>query len=244
MIEYGLAMPSDDVAGQSNPTTRSTRSTRSTALLVRLSVENSVLRYGLEHLLESVPCAKISIDHSDAQQVPRHASTSVRVVLATEYLRTASYGPNAAGRTLVVVDTSSESTTAQLVSSDASGFVELSRLNAGRLGNALERVARGETPIPESMVRFLRGSPRGCDSNQAMKGVERTAIDTLTPREYDVLVELVRGHSNKLIARELAISQHGVKRLVSNILAKLHCPNRTLAVACAMKEGIGVIERN
>jgi DNA-binding NarL/FixJ family response regulator len=29
-----------------------------------------------------------------------------------------------------------------------------------------------------------------------------------------------------------------VKRLVSNILAKLCCPNRTLAVAVAINEGI------
>ena len=44
--------------------------------------------------------------------------------------------------------------------------------------------------------------------------------------------------SNKQIARQLTISQHGVKRLVSNVLAKLNCPNRTQAVAVALTDGI------
>lgn len=57
----------------------------------------------------------------------------------------------------------------------------------------------------------------------------------LTPREHDVLAEMAKGQSNKRIARELAISEHGVKRLVSSILVKLQCPNRTLAVAYAIE---------
>jgi len=36
----------------------------------------------------------------------------------------------------------------------------------------------------------------------------------------------------------MTISPHGVKRLVANVLAKLNCSNRTLAVAMAIKQGI------
>jgi DNA-binding CsgD family transcriptional regulator len=53
-----------------------------------------------------------------------------------------------------------------------------------------------------------------------------------------VLKLLVAGLSNKQIARQLDISPHGVKRLVSNVLAKLGCSNRTLAVALAITERI------
>ncbi|MGI5287809.1 response regulator transcription factor [Nonomuraea polychroma] len=60
--------------------------------------------------------------------------------------------------------------------------------------------------------------------------------DVLTPRERQVLELLVEGMSNKQIA--LRISQHGVKRLVSNVLAKLNCPNRTMAVRTAITDGI------
>ncbi|MCY0931861.1 helix-turn-helix transcriptional regulator [Streptomyces sp. H27-H1] len=52
---------------------------------------------------------------------------------------------------------------------------------------------------------------------------------TLTPRERETPHLLVEGLSNKLIARRLRISEHGAKRLVANVLAKMNCPNRTQA---------------
>ena len=55
----------------------------------------------------------------------------------------------------------------------------------------------------------------------------------MTPRESETLNLLSKGLSNKQIARSLHISQHGAKRHVANVIAKLNCPNRTLAVALA-----------
>ena len=52
------------------------------------------------------------------------------------------------------------------------------------------------------------------------------------------LVLLAKGMSNKQIARRLNISEHGAKRHVANVLAKLNCPNRTLAVALALRHGL------
>ncbi|TWF95399.1 regulatory LuxR family protein [Saccharopolyspora dendranthemae] len=85
------------------------------------------------------------------------------------------------------------------------------------------------------MVRFLRRSSQRCDSGRSARKPERSLVNALTPREHDVLAEMAKGQSNKRIARELAISEHGVKRLVSSILAKLQCPTRTLAVAYAIE---------
>src|SRR5437868_6258491 len=56
----------------------------------------------------------------------------------------------------------------------------------------------------------------------------------LTPREHEVLSLLTEGLGNKQIARAIGISEHGVKRHVTNLLAKLNCPNHTLAVARAL----------
>lgn len=48
----------------------------------------------------------------------------------------------------------------------------------------------------------------------------------LTDRELEILAQLAQGHSNKHIARELAISPHTVKRHVANILTKLGVDTR------------------
>lgn len=50
---------------------------------------------------------------------------------------------------------------------------------------------------------------------------------TLTERETEVLDLVARGHSNKVIARELSLSQFTVKRHVGNILGKTGMTSRT-----------------
>ncbi|MBN8488527.1 MAG: AAA family ATPase [Burkholderiales bacterium] len=56
------------------------------------------------------------------------------------------------------------------------------------------------------------------------------AAGLLTDREREVLEHLVRGDSNKLIARALDLSPHTVKRHVANILGKLGVDTRGQAV--------------
>lgn len=60
----------------------------------------------------------------------------------------------------------------------------------------------------------------------------------LTAREQETLALLAEGLSNKQIARRLAISDHGAKRLVTSVLLKLGAPNRTTAVVTAIKAGM------
>lgn len=52
-------------------------------------------------------------------------------------------------------------------------------------------------------------------------------INQLTDREKDVLNEIRKGLSNEEIANSLYISEHTVKKHVSNILTKLNVSNRT-----------------
>ncbi|MDW5299927.1 MAG: response regulator transcription factor [Sedimentibacter sp.] len=54
-------------------------------------------------------------------------------------------------------------------------------------------------------------------------------FEDLTPREYDVLVELGKGMSNFEIAKKLFISEYTVKKHVSSILLKLDLNHRTQA---------------
>jgi len=62
--------------------------------------------------------------------------------------------------------------------------------------------------------------------------------DALTPREREVLALLMHGHPNKVIARQLSVSERTVKFHVGAILAKLGARNRTQAVAAARERGL------
>ena len=64
------------------------------------------------------------------------------------------------------------------------------------------------------------------------------SVETLTPREMDVLRLLAQGQQNKEIAAELSISQRTVKFHVSSIMGKLGAGNRTEAVAIAAQQGL------
>jgi DNA-binding NarL/FixJ family response regulator len=60
----------------------------------------------------------------------------------------------------------------------------------------------------------------------------------LTPRQMDVLRCVIQGKPNKLIARELEVSEHTVKAHLSSVMRVLDARNRTEAVYAAAKMGL------
>lgn len=120
------------------------------------------------------------------------------------------------------------------------GFVRQRGLTAGQLGVMLLGLLEGQVCMPGDLANELLarvGSIVAQPAGESGLG-RRTRPAVLTPREREALSLLVHGLVNKQIARHLRISEHGVKRLVANVLTKLDCPNRTLAVAIALREGL------
>jgi DNA-binding NarL/FixJ family response regulator len=62
--------------------------------------------------------------------------------------------------------------------------------------------------------------------------------DPLTAREREVLQLVSQGLSNKLIARELQVSEHTVKFHISSIFAKLGAASRTDAISRGARQGL------
>lgn len=60
----------------------------------------------------------------------------------------------------------------------------------------------------------------------------------LSPREYEVLMEIALGLSNKEIAEKLFLSESTIKTHVSNLLVKLNAKRRTHAIQIAQELGI------
>jgi Response regulator containing a CheY-like receiver domain and an HTH DNA-binding domain len=60
-------------------------------------------------------------------------------------------------------------------------------------------------------------------------------LQPLSPREREVLRLIARGHSNRQIARDLAIGEQTVKTHVRSILAKLGLQDRVQAAIFALR---------
>jgi ATP/maltotriose-dependent transcriptional regulator MalT len=60
----------------------------------------------------------------------------------------------------------------------------------------------------------------------------------LSAREIEVLALVARGVSNKIIAKDLRISEATVKTHLLHIFAKLGVDDRTAAVTAAMERGV------
>lgn len=96
------------------------------------------------------------------------------------------------------------------------------------LSAAIGAVVQGLVVLPRTLTgRLLRGQ----------ETVEEPA-EPLTAREREVLGLLGRGLSNKMIARDLQISEHTVKFHVSSIYAKLGAASRTEAVGLGARLGL------
>jgi DNA-binding NarL/FixJ family response regulator len=76
----------------------------------------------------------------------------------------------------------------------------------------------------------------------AEKLAERMGTEDLTPREFDVLEQIVRGKSNKEIGTELEISEATVKTHINSLLSKLGVTDRTQAATAAIQRGIVPLE--
>lgn len=97
------------------------------------------------------------------------------------------------------------------------------------LSAAIAAVAQGLVVLPRTLTgRLLRGQ---------VAVVEELA-EPLTAREREVLGLLGRGLSNKMIARDLRISEHTVKFHVSSVYAKLGAASRTEAVSLGARLGL------
>ena len=120
-----------------------------------------------------------------------------------------------------------------------SSFVDDDKLfpavRAGAAGYLLKDVQPQELV---DAIRTVHGGGALLHPQVAARLLQDMAEDPLTPREHEVLALIGRGMPNKLIARELSLSEKTVKAHVSSILAKLGVTDRTQAALYAVREGL------
>jgi DNA-binding NarL/FixJ family response regulator len=107
-------------------------------------------------------------------------------------------------------------------------------LKAGVVGYILKDMIR--TELLEA-IRSVYAGKRYIPKKIAAELAEHFAEDDLSEREIEVLREVARGTSNKIIASRLCISEATVKAHMQNILVKLGASDRTHAVSIATARG-------
>lgn len=120
----------------------------------------------------------------------------------------------------------------------AKGYL-LKDMEPDELIDALVRIVKqGETLVAPELTAVLAKAVQGGEQ----PSTEATGFDgdfaTLTPREREILCQLAEGRSNKLIARQLGISDGTVKLHVKAILRKLSLHSRVEAAVLAVEKNL------
>ena len=114
----------------------------------------------------------------------------------------------------------------------ARGFL-LKNINAEFLVDAIKKAANGDNVFsPEMTARLVQSLIRPNTPQPA------GALDTLTPREMEILGHLAAGHSNKVIARKLDLAESTIKVHVQSILRKLELSSRVQAAVYAVQHKV------
>src|SRR6266700_5816464 len=215
---------------------------RPAACSVGIVSNSEIMRFGIKGILRTIPDVGPVGDFACAS-VLRAEIEAFDVVMVCggeleDVTRVATMAKVAGGKVLVLIEERSPEAIRGLLRLGADGYLLLPGLGASRLAAALAQLRDEQVPMSPEIVReiLLRELSR--------PPVSRSGPANLTARERETLALLVEGLSNKQIARELGISIHGAKRLVANILIKLNCPTRTLAVRAALTLGLIAASQN
>jgi two-component system nitrate/nitrite response regulator NarL len=141
---------------------------------------------------------------------------------------------NEPGIPVVMLTTSNEETDLiKSLRSGAQGYL-LKDMEPDELVSALRDIEIGKNVVAQDLTDALARMVQG-DTNVAD---EDGPFSELTPREMEILCLLAEGQSNKLIARNLGISDGTVKLHVKAILRKLGIHSRVEAAVIAVEQGL------
>jgi two-component system response regulator DevR len=204
--------------------------------------DHPVVAEGLSSLLEDYPGVTITgVAYSVAEVTPAAQKAPADVAVIDYHLPDGT-AYDAADR----IRSRSPSTAIVLISADDSDEPLLAAITVGASGfliksatgeeivQAIRAAAAGETVIPAGMI--TRALARYRESAQ-QRARQAQVLESLTPRERQILALMTRGADNRTVAERLQISYATVRTHVRSILAKLGARSRLDAVAKATDWG-------
>lgn len=193
---------------------------------VVIAEDNALLREGLVLLLTSAGHSVVAVAHSGPEILPallthRPDAAVLDVRLPPSFRDEGLRAALAARRelpglpVLVLSQYVEQSYATELLGGGASGVGYLLKDRVGRVDeflDALDRVAAGGTALDPEVVTELLTSRRD------------SPLDSLTPRELEVLKLMAEGHDNSTIAGSLVVTERSVSKHIGNVFLKLGLP--------------------
>lgn len=210
--------------------------------------DHTLFRRGLTALLSRDPQVLVVGDAGDAGEALRRATElQPDLILLDNHLP----GVNgvdalpslleAAPKTRILMLTVSEDEAdlAAALRGGAAGYL-LKTIEGDALIQSIVRAVGGHSVIAPEMTSKLVSAYRGAAAGADTPATEPAAmpLDTLSPRERDILRAIAKGASNKEIGRTLCIAETTVKIHVQHILRKLDVSTRVHAAVIASENGL------
>ncbi|MER6013490.1 response regulator transcription factor [Streptomyces bluensis] len=141
-------------------------------------------------------------------------------------------------RTVVLAEKDDPRRAALALQAGASGWVAKD-CSLSRLLTVIRGVLRDETHLPPAL---LTGVLRELTAARKHRTESERLVESLTPREREVLQCMVAGLGRKAVAERLFLSPHTVRTHMQNVLGKLGVHSTLAAVALARRAGVGPVD--
>ncbi|PZT69317.1 DNA-binding response regulator [Streptomyces sp. SW4] len=138
-------------------------------------------------------------------------------------------------RVVVLAEKDDPRRAALALQAGASGWVAKD-CSLSRLLTVIRGVLRDETHLPPAL---LTGVLRELTAARKHRTESERLVESLTPREREVLRCMVAGLGRKAVAERLYLSPHTVRTHMQNVLGKLGVHSTLAAVALARRAGVG-----
>ena len=208
---------------------------------ILLVEDHAMVRAGLRALLERAGDIKIVGEASNGQEAIEMTMTLKPDLLVMDIMMPRLNGIQAAEQIralklptsiLLLSMYSDEGLIHQAMHSGVKGFV-LKTSVSEELLQAIDAVARGETFLSKSvssivMDRITRPNTQQTDN----------PIDSLSPREKEIMQLIAEEHTSSEIGKILVISEKTVEKHRANLMDKLHVRNLAGLVRLAIKYGL------
>lgn len=141
-------------------------------------------------------------------------------------------------RTVMLAASDDPAAAARALAADARGWVAKDS-SLARLLRVIRGVLRDETHLPPAL---LTGVLRELQADRRLRGERERLVESLTPRELEVLRCMLAGLGRKAVAERLYLSPHTVRTHMQNVLGKLGVHSTLAAVALARRAGIPPVD--
>ena len=203
---------------------------KSTARIrVLIADDHTIVRAGLAALLGTEDDLEIVGQAKNGDEAVREAVRLVPDVVIMDLMMPKKDGVEAtaeiaaqvpSAKVILLTTFGTSNGIAQALRNGARGAM-LKNADNAQLAQAIRKVADGGEYVSPEIRQQLAVNP---------------PIPDLTPRQEEILASMIRGLTDRDIARQLGIRQDGVNEHVSAILRKIGAANRTEAVAIALRK--------